>query len=191
KTERVGGVMQSEMIDGFLIERGPNSSQGTEELMALIAELGVMDEVAEGDSKAPAYVYFNGRLHAVPAGAGPFIRSKLLSARGKLRIFAEPFIRARRANEEESIYSFARRRLGRQAADRMVAPFVSGIYAGDAEKISVQAAFPRLANLEATYGGLIRGSFAKARQAKREKKAASDVLDKAAPTRRRLVSFKS
>ena len=93
------------------------------------------------------------------------------------------------ADGEESVFAFARRRIGREAAERMVAPFVSGIYAGDAEKISVQAAFPRLWNLEAKYGGLIRGSIAKAREARRAKKAASAVLDKAAPTRRRLVSF--
>jgi protoporphyrinogen/coproporphyrinogen III oxidase len=186
----VGGVMQSEAIDGYLIERGPNSSQGTEELMALVEELGLMDELLEGDAKAPAYVYCKGVLHAVPAGAGAFIKSRLLSFTGKLRIFAEPFIGRRAAGDEESILSFARRRIGREAAERMVAPFVSGIYAGDAEKISVQAAFPRLWNLEATYGGLIRGSIAKAREARRAKRATRDVLDKAAPTRRRLVSFK-
>lgn len=189
-SNRVGGVMQTEARDGYLIERGPNSSQGTEELMALVEELGLMDELAEGDAKAPAYVYFNGRLHAVPTGAGAFIKSRLLSLGGKLRIFCEPFIGKRTATDEESILSFARRRIGHEAADRMVAPFVSGIYAGDAEKISVQAAFPRLSNLEATYGGLIRGTIAKAREARRAKKAASAVLDKAAPTRRRLVSFK-
>jgi protoporphyrinogen/coproporphyrinogen III oxidase len=189
-SNRIGGVMRSEMIDGYLIERGPNSSQGTEELMALVEELGLMDELVEGDPKAPAYVYFNGHLHAVPSGAGTFIKSKLLSTGGKLRIFGEPFIGKRTANDEESILSFARRRIGREAAERMVAPFVSGIYAGDAEQISVQAAFPRLWNLEATYGGLIRGAIAKARQARRARKAASAVLDKAAPTRRRLVSFK-
>jgi oxygen-dependent protoporphyrinogen oxidase len=189
-SNRIGGVMLSEMIDGYLIERGPNSSQGTEELMALIEELGLMDEMVEGDPKAPAYVYFNGQLHAVPSGAGAFIKSGLLSIGGKLRIFGEPFIGKRTSSDEESILSFARRRIGREAAERMVAPFISGIYAGDAEKISVQAAFPRLWNLEATYGGLIRGSIAKAREARRAKKAASTVLDKAAPTRRRLVSFK-
>src|ERR1051325_4116263 len=91
-SNRVGGVMQTESIDGYLIERGPNSSQGTEELMALVEELGLMDELAEGDPKAPAYVYFNNQLHAVPSGAGAFIKSKLLSARGKLRILREPFI---------------------------------------------------------------------------------------------------
>jgi oxygen-dependent protoporphyrinogen oxidase len=189
-SERVGGVMQTEAIDGYLIERGPNSSQGSEELMALIEELGLMDELLEGDPKAPAYVYFNGQLHAVPAGAGAFLKSKLLSTAGKMRILREPFVGKRVSNDEESVLSFARRRIGREAAERMVAPFVSGIYAGDAEKISVQAAFPRLSNLEATYGGLIRGTIAKAREAKRERKAASAVLDKAAPTRRRLISFK-
>jgi len=188
-SERVGGVMQTEEVGGYLIERGPNSSQGTEELMALVEELGLMDELAEGDPKAPAYVYFNGQLHAVPSGAGAFIKSKLLSTGGKLRILGELFIGKRSAIDEESILSFARRRIGREAAERMVAPFVSGIYAGDAELISVQAAFPRLWNLEATYGGLIRGTIAKAREARRAKKAASAVLDKAAPTRRRLVSF--
>jgi protoporphyrinogen/coproporphyrinogen III oxidase len=189
-SDRVGGVVQTETINGYLIERGPNSSQGGEELMALIDELGLMDELAEGDPKAPAYVYFGGRLHAVPAGAGAFIKSKLLSLGGKLRILGEPFIVRRKARDEESVLAFARRRIGRQAAERMVAPFVSGVYAGDAEKISVQAAFPRLWHLEENYGGLIRGAIAKAREARRAKKAASAVLDKAAPTRRRLVSFK-
>ncbi|HXF40665.1 MAG TPA: protoporphyrinogen oxidase [Blastocatellia bacterium] len=191
KSDRVGGVIQSERIGGFLIERGPNSSQGTEELVALVDELGIIDELVEGDPKAPAYVYFSGRLHAVPSGPGAFIKSKLLSVAGKLRIFREPFVSVRRENSEESVASFARRRIGREAAERMVAPFVSGIYAGDAEQLSVQAAFPKLANLETGYGGLFRGTFAKAREARRAKKAASDVLDKAAPTRRRLCSFRS
>jgi oxygen-dependent protoporphyrinogen oxidase len=191
RSARAGGVIQSERIDGYLIERGPNSSQGTEELMALIEELGVTGEVAEGDPKAPAYVYFNGQLHPVPSSAGAFIKSDLLSLRGKLRIFKEPLIPARRSDEEESIASFVRRRIGEEAAERMVAPFVSGIYAGDVEKLSVQAAFPRLANLETGYGGLFRGMFAKAREARRAKRSARAAPDKAAPARRRLVSFRS
>jgi len=97
----------------------------------------------------------------------------------------------RRSDSEESVASFARRRIGREAAERMVAPFVSGIYAGDADQLSVQAAFPRLANLETGYGGLFRGTLAKAREARRARKAASAVLDKAAPGRRRLCSFQS
>jgi oxygen-dependent protoporphyrinogen oxidase len=186
KSDRTGGVIQSEIIDGYRIERGPNSSQGTEELLALVEELGITGELAEGDPKAPAYVYFKGQLHPVPSGPGAFLRSKLLSAKGKLQIFKEPFVPARRSNEEESIASFARRRIGSEAAERMIAPFVSGIYAGDAEKLSAQAAFPRLANLETGYGSLFRGMLAKSREARRAKKEAG----KATPARRRLVSFK-
>lgn len=190
KSERAGGVMRTDRIDEFLIERGPNSSQGTEELLALVEELGIIDDLVEGDPKAPAYVYFNKRLHPVPSGPGAFIKSNLLSARGKLRILMEPLIGARRSSTEESVAAFARRRIGREAAERMVAPFVSGVYAGDPEALSVQAAFPRLANLETGYGGLFRGMLAKAREARRAKKSASAVMDKAAPARRRLVSFR-
>jgi oxygen-dependent protoporphyrinogen oxidase len=190
QSDRVGGVIQSNEIDGYLVERGPNSTQGTEELLALVDELGISNELLEGDPKAPAYVYFGGRLHAVPSGPGAFIKSRLLSPGGKLRILAEPFVPQRTLDTEESVAEFARRRIGHEAADRMVAPFVSGIYAGDAASLSVQAAFPRLSNLEARYGGLIRGTIAKAREARREKKSAGAVLDKAAPVRKRLCSFK-
>src|SRR5258708_10578327 len=138
KSSRVGGVIQTERVGDFLIERGPNSSQGTEEFVALVDELGVADELAEGDPNAPAYVYFKGRLHAVPAGAGAFIKSKLLSLGGKLRIFKEPFVPARRSEAEESVAAFASRRIGREAAELLVAPFVSGIYACDAAQLTVQ-----------------------------------------------------
>jgi len=190
RSDRVGGVIQSERIDGFLIERGPNSSQGSEELIALVDELGITDELVEGDPKAPAYVYLRGELHAVPSGPGTFLKSGLLSLGGKLRILKEPFVPVRRSDSEESVALFARRRIGREAAERLVAPFVSGIYAGDADKLSVQAAFPRLANLETGYGSLFRGMLAKAREARLARKAANAVLDKAAPTRRRLCSFR-
>src|SRR5262245_34950995 len=191
KNDRVGGVIQSEDIDGFLIERGPNSSQGTEELIALVEELGVLEELIEGNPKAPAYVYFKGRLHAVPSGPGAFIKSDLLSPAGKLRILKEPFVPRRSQRSEESVAAFARRRIGDEAAERLVAPFVSGIYAGDADRLSVKAAFPRLSNLEENYGGLFRGMFAKAQEARRAKKNAGAVLEKAAPTRRRLCSFRT
>ena len=81
KSDRVGGVIQSERIDGFLIERGPNSSQGTEELLALVEELGITGELAEGNPKAPAYVYFKGRLHPIPSPR---------SARATADLTAEP-----------------------------------------------------------------------------------------------------
>jgi oxygen-dependent protoporphyrinogen oxidase len=189
-SERAGGVIRSEKVDGFLIERGPNSAQGSEELLALVEELGITDELIEGDSKAPAYVYFNGGLHAVPMSPPAFLKSTLLGFGGKLRVLAEPFIAGRRSDGEESVASFVRRRIGGQAAERLVAPFVSGIYAGDAEKLSVQAAFPRLANLENNYGGLFRGMIAKAREAKAAKKASALSDEKPKPQRKRICSFR-
>lgn len=189
-SERAGGVIRSEIINGFMIERGPNSAQGSEELLALVEELGITGELIEGDPKAPAYVYFNERLHAVPMSPPAFLKSKLLGFGGKLRILAEPFIAGRRAENEESVASFVRRRIGGQAAERLVAPFVSGIYAGDAEQLSIQAAFPRLANLESSYGGLFRGMIAKAREAKAAKKAAAHSSEESKPRRKRICSFK-
>ena len=183
KEKHPGGVMRSERIGEYLIELGPNSSPGSEDLLALVDEIGIEEDLVEGDPKAPAFVCYKRQLFAVPMGAGDFIRSKLLSPAGKFRIMGDLFIPANRADEEESVFSFAARRIGMQAAERMVAPFVAGVYAGDSRNLSVQAAFPRLVNLEKKYGGLFKGSIAKAIQSRR-------ATISTGPTRKRLISFK-
>ena len=187
KSSRVGGVIQSEMIDNFLIERGPNSAQGTPELLALVDELGICKELIEGNPKAPAYVYFNERLCAVPMSVPALIKSDLLSIGGKLRLLGEPFIAKRDGQEEESVSSFISRRLGKEVAERIVAPFVAGIYAGDEKQLSIQAAFPMMANLESGYGSLFRGAIAKMREAKKAKKANAQTNR---PKRKRSISFR-
>lgn len=191
KSERAGGVIRSESVDGFLIERGPGSTQGIEEFVSLVEELGIGDQFVEGDPKAPAFVYFGGRLHAVPNGPAALIKSRLLSTRGKLRLLAEPFIPKRESEAEESVADFARRRVGREFAERVIAPFVSGIYAGDAGRLSVQAAFPRMVALETGYGGLIRGAIAEAREARRAKQLAPSQSRSSGPRKRRLCSFRN
>ena len=187
KSSRVGGVIQSETVDGFLIERGPNSAQGTPELLALIDELGIADELVEGNPKAPAYIYFNGRLHAVPMSPPALIKSSLLSLRGKLRLLREPFISKRDSQDEESLADFISRRLGSEIAERLVAPFVSGIYAGDEKRLSIQAAFPLMASLESGYGSLFRGAIGKMREAKQAKRNDKQT---GKPRRKRSVSFR-
>ncbi len=187
KSSLVGGVIQSETIDGFLIERGPNSAQGTPELLTLVDELGIADELIEGNPKAPAYVYFNGRLRAVPMSLPALMKSDLLSRSGKLRLLREPFIQKRYSQDEESVYDFISRRLGSEVAERIVAPFVSGIYAGDEKRLSIQAAFPFLASLESGYGSLFRGAIAKMREAKQAKKSPEQPHK---PKRKRSVSFR-
>ncbi len=165
-SDRVGGVIQSFEAEGFLLERGPNSLRGTHEFLDLVDELKLQNDLITADPKASAYVYFNQSLHPVPMSPPAFIQSKLLSTRAKLRLLCEPFIAARRETSEESLASFVRRRLGDEVLERLVAPFVSGVYAGDPEQLSVQASFARLAELEAKSGSIFRGAINAARAAK-------------------------
>jgi len=162
-SDRVGGSIHSQDAEGFLIERGPNSLRGTHELLDLVEELDLMGELVTANPRAPAYVYAGGALHPVPMGPSALIKTKLISNAAKLRLLREPFIPPRREAGEESIASFVRRRLGPEITERLVSPFVSGVYAGDAERLSVQASFARLAELEAEAGSLLRGALRAAR----------------------------
>lgn len=163
---QAGGVIQSFQAEGFLIERGPNSLRGTPDLLRLIREFSLQDKSVNGDPHAPAYVFVDDKLQAVPMGPGPLLKTSLLTSGGKLRLFAEPFIKGQRSEGEESVASFIRRRLGPQVLDHLVSPFVSGIYAGDVNRLSVQAAFPKLAEFEDLGGSIIRGAIKHARSNK-------------------------
>jgi protoporphyrinogen/coproporphyrinogen III oxidase len=165
-SDRPGGVIRSERRGGYLLEFGPNTSVPSAALIGLVEELGLRDEMLLADPKAARYVEWQGKLRPVPMGPGAFFRTDLMTLSGKLRLFAEPFIRARRDGEEESIASFARRRLGRQATERMLEPLIGGIYAGDAWKLSVRAAFPRLERWERDSGSIVRGALASRKTAK-------------------------
>ena len=155
---RVGGVIQSFDADGFLLERGPNSLRGTLEFLDLVDQLKLNDELLTANPKAPAYVYFQQALHPVPMGLLALINTRLLSTKAKLRLLREPFVAARRDTGEESLASFVRRRLGNEVLERLVAPFVSGVYAGDPEHLSVQASFARLVIFRSISLGLWRAA---------------------------------
>ena len=170
---KVGGVIQSHDADGFLIEAGPNSLRGAHELLDLVEELDLMDELVTANPKAPAFVYSGGRLHAVPMSPPALVKTKLISNSAKLRLLREPFVKPNQyrdrkgADAEESIDSFVRRRLGNEVLEKLVAPFLSGVYAGDPKRLSVQACFPKLAEFEATAGSILRGGLKSARAARR------------------------
>jgi oxygen-dependent protoporphyrinogen oxidase len=165
KSDRVGGPIRSERVDGFLLEHGPNTVQPKGEMMALIDELGLSGKLLLGDPRLPRFVRFNGSLHPVPASPRAFWNSKLLSISGRLRLLAEPFISPLATDTDENLMSFARRRLGTEIAERLVAPFVSGIWAGDPEQLSAMSAFPLLYRWEARHGSLLRGALADRRRA--------------------------
>lgn len=177
---RVGGVINSSRVNGYLLEYGPNSFQESDEVNQLISELNLNAELVTANPKMPRYVYLNGKLQAVPLSPPALISSKLLSLSGKLRILAEPIISKPKEAKEESIASFVKRRLGPQVHDRLVAPFVSGIYAGNTEELSLAASFPTLATLENNYGSLLIGAIKTARNNKASGKK---------PIAKRLCSF--
>ncbi len=159
-TDQVGGVIQSESSDGFLVEHGPNSLRAsTPALGALIADLGLSDAVVSANEEAATrYVVRDGRPLPLPMSVPDFLTTDLFSARAKWRLLAEPFI-SRRADEEESVASFVRRRLGPEVLDYAVAPFVGGVFAGRPQDLSITHAFERLADLESDHGSLLWGGL--------------------------------
>ena len=177
-SSRAGGVVGTSTIDGFTREHAASSFLGGQSRGAvpMCEKLGVPLETASPRAKA-RWIYLDGKLRALPRSPVQFLRSDLLTWRGKLDLLREPF-RAARVEGDESMHAFAARRFGAEAARAIVAPFVTGVYAADAHEISLEAGFPRLAELDAT-GGIARG-FAK--------QAAKAVLKRFAGSRRKKAA---
>jgi oxygen-dependent protoporphyrinogen oxidase len=167
-SDRPGGVIRTREVDGFLFEQGPNSVRMTDEIEALARDVGLEGELVSGDPHAPRYVFFRGRLVPAPMGLGSFVTSPLLSAGGKLRLLGEPFARAPADAGEPTIEAFITRRLGREVHDVLVSAFVSGVYAGDTSRLSAEAVFPKLVEMERNHGSLLRGAIAALRAKRRE-----------------------
>ena len=170
---RLGGKILTERIDGFLLEAGPDSFLTTKpQAVALCRELGLADRLTGTNPGRTVYVLSRGRLHPLPDGlmliaptkVAPFLRSRLFSLREKARIAADLFLPPRAADRDESLAAFVRRRLGQAALDRIAAPLLAGIYAGESEQLSLRATFPQLLDLEKKYGSLIAGMLAQRRR---------------------------
>jgi len=172
-----GGVIGTRRRDGFLYEAGPNSTLDTTPLInALLGELGIAKERLDASAVAATrYVVRGGKLIALPGSPGAFFSTRAFTLGAKLRLFGEPFIARAPAGVDESIAGFVRRRLGKEFLDYAIDPFVAGIYAGDPERISVAAAFPRLLALEQAHGSLIRGQIVGARARRKNKEVAKNV----------------
>ncbi|HUI76189.1 MAG TPA: protoporphyrinogen oxidase [Candidatus Acidoferrum sp.] len=152
-----GGVIRSEVRDGFLFEWGPQSFSSTDALLKLIHELGLDSQVVQAPPRAPRYVLINGKLKPVPLSPSAFLVSSLLSFRTKWSILREPLASTHPPGADESIADFVRRKFTPELLDHLVGPFVSGIYAGDPETLSFRAAFPQLHEAERSAGSLLRG----------------------------------
>jgi oxygen-dependent protoporphyrinogen oxidase len=165
---RLGGIVHTETRGGFLLERGPDSFISEKpEAVDLARRLGLESRLIETNpNHRRSFVVRRGKLMPVPDGFyllapgafKPFLRSEIFSWAGKARIASEQFLPRRNANgtSEESLAQFVRRRLGREALERMAQPMVGGIYTADPEKLSLLATMPRFIEMEREHGSLIR-----------------------------------
>jgi protoporphyrinogen/coproporphyrinogen III oxidase len=167
--KEVGGSMQSSQEEGFLFDYGPNSGLETTPLIrTLVDKVSLSNEmVYASESSNKRYILRNGELHQLPMNPSLLIKSKLFSTKGKLRLCAEPFIGKSEDGYYQSMSEFVTRRLGKEFLDYAIDPFVSGVFAGDPNKLSVKSAFPKLYRLEEVYGGLIKGMVKGARERKK------------------------
>lgn len=159
----VGGKARTIARGEWLLEGGPGGFVGGRpEMDRLIAAAGLEASRLPADAAAARrFLYRGRRLRELGSGPLAFARSGVMSTRGLLRLGLEPFIAAHRNGDDESVWDFAQRRLGVEAAEALVGPMTLGIYAGNARRLSLPAAFPAMARLERDHGSLIRGLIAR------------------------------
>jgi oxygen-dependent protoporphyrinogen oxidase len=164
--DRLGGTIATEHAGEFLVEHGPDSFLSEKPwALALCRRLGVEHRLVRTDDRfRKVFVWRAGRLHALPDGfqllaptkLGPFVRSGLLSWPGKLRM-ALDLVMPRGTSDDESLGAFVRRRLGREALERVAQPLVAGIYTADPDDLSLTATMPRFSELERRERSIILG----------------------------------
>jgi oxygen-dependent protoporphyrinogen oxidase len=177
---RAGGVIQSIRKEGFLAEFGPNTILETSPKIAqLVRDAGLESRKLATDPGAEArfLVRYN-RPIEMPSSPLGFLTTKLFTARAKLAVLREPFIKPRRDGVEESIGQFVVRRFNQELLDHAIDALVAGIYAGDPNKLSLPHAFPKLKALEDNYGSMIKGQIFGARARKKSGETAKDRAPK-------------
>lgn len=153
-----GGTARTEEVRGFTCDAGPNGYLDKEPLMKKwIMDLGLTTKLIKAnEAAAHRFVLKGGKLKEVKPPPA-FLFSNLLSVGGRISLAMEPFRPKRKGEEPESIWDFAARRIGPEAADTLVGPMVTGIFGGDAKKLGVEYCFPRLVEMERKYGSLMKG----------------------------------
>lgn len=159
--DEVGGKARTRQTDGWLFEEGPTGYLAGDDTLADLVRRARLTPIEADPIAARRYVVRGGKAREIRLSPLHFAMSGILSPGGILRLIQELKVPPR-VGGDESVWDFAARRLGPQAADRLIAPMVLGIYAGDAKQLSLPAAFPKMAALEREHGGLFKGMFAKA-----------------------------
>jgi oxygen-dependent protoporphyrinogen oxidase len=177
-SDRLGGTLQTDEHEGFLLERGPDSFISEKpEAVALAKRLGLESRLIETNpDHRRSFIVRNGRLRPVPEGfqllapsrIWPFLTTDIFSVMGKARMAADLVLPRRTTNgvADESLSSFVRRRLGREALERMAQPMIGGIYTADPETLSLRATLPRFLDMERDHRSLILAMLRKGRAEK-------------------------
>jgi len=163
---RAGGKVLTLAEDGFVVEGGPNGFLDSRQAaLDLAEEVGLTGRLLRAaDASARRFVWHDGELHPVPSSPPALLRSRLLSWRGKLRLLGEVFCKPPPDGVDETMAEFGRRHIGAEATARLLDPFLTGVFAGDIERTSIAAAFPRIVAVERDHGSLIRGMVHKQRE---------------------------
>lgn len=190
---RLGGKIYTERVGDLVIDAGPDSFLSAKPAaLDLAARLGIADRLIDTRMDGGGtFILRAGKLQPLPEGITLLVpadlrsiaRTPLLSPWGKLRMALDYFIPPRRGDADESVGAFVRRRLGREAFERLAEPLLSGIYAGDADALSLASTFPRLRDVERKHGSLVRGAIAQRR--------AQAGSAPSAPRRTPFVSFRA
>jgi protoporphyrinogen/coproporphyrinogen III oxidase len=162
----IGGLVATQKIGDYLVERGADSFITNKPAgVAMCRRLGLESRLISTDPRfRQSFILRGGRPVPTPAGfqliaptrIGPFLKTPLLSWRGKKRVLLESSIPRRENGDEESVAAFVRRRFGDEAYERVVQPLVGGIYTGDLERLSLRATFPRFEQMEQRSGSVLK-----------------------------------
>ncbi len=184
-----GGKMRTVREEGFHMEWGPNGFLTNKpHSLELVKELGIEDRLARSSDLArKRFIFSGGTLHRLPETPQAFFRSRLLSLPGRIRILGEPFAPAPPRGIDESLGDFARRRLGTEALEKLIDPMVTGIYAGDPDRMSLSSCFPLIHELERKYGGLVKGMIG----VMRDRRKAGEKREMSAGPGGVLMSFRN
>jgi oxygen-dependent protoporphyrinogen oxidase len=166
---RAGGVIRTEKREGYVAELGPNSlTEPSPPIRSLLAELGLESRLQPAAPEARhRYIVRRGKLVPLPTSPPELLTTRLLSNSAKLAVFGEPLVDPGDSPVEESVATFIRRRFNQEILDYIANPFVTGIFAGDPEQLSVRYALPRLHALEQSHGSVIKAMFKKSRARKK------------------------
>jgi len=162
KAPHLGGKMHTQNVEGFLFEEGSNGFLSNKpDTLDLVKVSGAEDLLMRSSDNARVRFIYKDSLELLPESPKAFLKTPLLSWRGKLRVLKEPFVPPKTDESDETLQSFGYRRVGREMTDTFLDPMVAGVFASAPDKISVQAAFPAVVRLEREYGGLFKGMIKK------------------------------